>query len=485
MKKITPLLGPALVLALISCSLFRGKPVAYPRGLMFPLEEAASLDYGGRMVGAPVRESDRLYLATDRGLICAIDLAARKTSWEFVALDPLVCAPVLDGDNLAAAGTGGRVYCLDKATGGLRWQKDVPGLAVAWMVSSEGRLVLAGREGPVLALAFQDGAELWRRGLDSPLAAGPVLWTWGRPHVLLFTADRRLECLSLEGRTAFALELKKTPSSEPLLDRNLVFYGGLDRSIQCFDLSARKTRWTVRLAGVTTSPLRIQGSELYLWTSSGALYCLDKSNGNVDWWKSVASRLSFPPAVVGDKIVLSVASPSLVSFDVRTGKETGSFSTGLELLGPALWFEPYLLVNGFDPAANTARLLFLKKQVKVVIKASKQSPQGLSEEINFTAQAAGFFRPQYEFSLTGPSGTEVVQKMSEEDTWSWYPDKEGEYTVKVLVTDEREKAEGEMSYTISAEAAAPVKKAPEAKPPAGKPPVKKKTPRIKKKGGRI
>jgi hypothetical protein len=120
-----------------------------------------------------------------------------------------------------------------------------------------------------------------------------------------------------------------------------------------------------------------------------------------------------------------------------------------------------------------------------VIKASKQSPQGLSEEINFTAQAAGFFRPQYEFSLTGPSGTEVVQKMSEEDTWSWYPDKEGEYTVKVLVTDEREKAEGEMSYTISAEAAAPVKKAPEAKPPAGKPPVKKKTPRIKKKGGRI
>ncbi len=471
MKNIGLILTLTASLALSSCALFTKSAPPYPRGVVFPLSQAAALDYPGEIVGAPAFESGRLYFGTDKGLVCAVDLVHRVASWQFVAFGPLLCTPALSGTIVLAVDVEGRLVALDKSDGHPLWQTEVKHPDLAWMTAVQDRVILSGPSGLLVSLASSDGRELWRTQAPSALVVPPLVRNWGLPHILLFGQDGTVQFLTVEGKPGTRLRLKAPPCAEPLLDHNLIYYGGVDRRAYCFDLSSGKVRWRAGMPGTVTCTPTTFGRYLYLWTSHGALYCMDKSEGDILWWKSVASRLSFPQVVIEDKIIVSFSSPSIMSFDIRTGKESGTFDAGLELCGGPLWFDPALLVNGYDPIAEKGRLLFLQKEVSVDLKASKDSPQGTLDEIIFVAKPAGFFRPKFEFFLTGVEPEELVQKASDQNAWSWYPDKAGDYKVKVRVTDEKEKAEAEMPFTITAE---PAKKEPAAgQPPGAKPPAKK------------
>ncbi len=483
MKKIRSTLAVALSLALSSCALFRGRPAVYPSGVVFPLAAAGSIEFPGAVVGSPVVDGGRLWLGTDTGLVCGVDRAERTVTWQYSAPGPLACAPVLSGETLALLDTEGRLYGLDRSDGRVLWQTEAGEKGLTWLAAAGQALVASGPSGLVVSLSPADGRVAWRFQSPQALVLPPQVRTLGLSSLLLFDEKGSVQSLGLDGRPGSRHALKGVPTSEPLLERNLLFFGTAERRAVCFDLSAGKTRWSVKLPGtVACRPLAF-GSSLFLWTSHGALYSLHKTDGDVGWWTSVASRLAYPPILVEKRILVSFSSPNVMSLEAETGKAAGSFDTGLELSSPPQWVPPTLLVCGLDPATDKGRLLFLVKDVSVSLKASKESPQGPLDEIVFVAKATGFFKPMYEFFLTGNTPEESVQAASDENSWSWFPDKEGEYRIRVLVTDEKEKAEAVIPYTITAAAArkAPAAKADGAKTPAQKPPVKKKPP-IKKKG---
>lgn len=490
MKKACLALALAASLALSSCALFSKKEV-YPAGVQFPLSQAATVDYAGEILGRPVADAARIYWGTNKGLICAVDLAKRASVWQFVSFSPLACPPVLSGEAVVALDAEGGVYALAASDGRLLWHTETKEAGLTWLAAASGRAIAAGPSGLVLALSVSGGRPLWRYQDDPGLALPPVLRATGLAQVLLFGTDASLQFLNLEGQPGTRLHLKVIPSAEPLLDRNWLYFGGTDRKAYGFDLNSGKISWSVKLPGVVTCLPLVFKDDLFLWTSHGALYCMDRTEGDILWWKSVASRLSLPPLVVLDKVVASVSSPKLSTFDLKTGKNIDSFDVGLPLTAAPLWVDPYLVVNGFDSLSGQGKLLFLTKEVSVSLKASKESPQGLSDEIVFVAKAVGFFKPQYEFYLTGTGPEEIAQAASDENNWSWYPDKEGDFKVRVLVTDKKQKAEAQVPYTIkidkakkeaadkAAAAAAAAgtkpadKTAPVKKPPGKKPPIKK------------
>jgi hypothetical protein len=72
----------------------------------------------------------------------------------------------------------------------------------------------------------------------------------------------------------------------------------------------------------------------------------------------------------------------------------------------------------------------------------------VGEEILFIASTIGFFKPNYEFYLKTGEKREVVQKASDEDTWTWYAEAVGSYSVGVNVTDEKQSKEIEIPFVI-------------------------------------
>ncbi|MCK4430328.1 MAG: hypothetical protein KAW19_03405, partial [Candidatus Aminicenantes bacterium] len=78
----------------------------------------------------------------------------------------------------------------------------------------------------------------------------------------------------------------------------------------------------------------------------------------------------------------------------------------------------------------------------------KDSPQEISKEIVFNASATGFYLPRYEFYIKKGKEKEIVKEKSEQNSWAWFPEKEGTYIVGIVVVDEKEKAEAEISFVV-------------------------------------
>lgn len=167
--------------------------------------------------------------------------------------------------------------------------------------------------------------------------------------------------------------------------------------------------------------------------------------------------------VIDDKVVVSSFSPELVCFDIQTGENNGSFDASQEIKSNPAWLAPFLLVNLHDPEDDAGKLVYLKKSVEVILSSSKKSPNKPNEEITFRAKVSGFHLPKYEFFLTRYSiarfhpdillpfqqgDREVVQESSEMNTWAWFPEDEGYYSVGVVVVDEKEKAQAQFPYFI-------------------------------------
>jgi hypothetical protein len=103
----------------------------------------------------------------------------------------------------------------------------------------------------------------------------------------------------------------------------------------------------------------------------------------------------------------------------------------------------------YNAENDKGRILILKKEIKVILSASKESPQALNEDIVFTVKASGFFNPAYEFYLIEGNKKTIVQEKSTQNTWEWFPEKEGTFKIGVVVKDAKEKAEAEIEFKIT------------------------------------
>jgi len=190
------------------------------------------------------------------------------------------------------------------------------------------------------------------------------------------------------------------------------------------------------------------------------------------WWSVIPSRAFYHLMIVNERIVVTSLSSLLMSFDVKTGEKIGEFQGADEMRSNPVWCDPYMLVSRYDSESDQGTLIFFQKLVAVELSPSKSSPQKINEDIVVTAAPSGFYLPEYEFSLTPlfkwplnpyffvllgkEEEKQVVQEKSELNTWEWFPDEEGIYSIGAIVTDEREKAETAIPFLIQKEDAAVV-----------------------------
>jgi hypothetical protein len=72
----------------------------------------------------------------------------------------------------------------------------------------------------------------------------------------------------------------------------------------------------------------------------------------------------------------------------------------------------------------------------------------VGEEVRFSVSVRGFFMPQYEFYLKEGEEEIIVQESSERNSWAWFPEKTGDYVVRVRVFDEKENVSAEIPFSV-------------------------------------
>jgi len=445
MRKILLLMGTLLLLSF--CFQAKIRLLPYPEGIVFPVEQASDIAYEGEIAGEIFQEKEFLFFATWGGDIFCLEGSNRNLQWKIQIGEPLAAPLNLSEEFIFAADQTNTLHCLD-LRGNRRWQKTIES-KITGPAARIGEAVCFGtEEGHLVALNRNDGREIWRYSTGTAIRSNPVAIEGG---IVFGCDDHFLYILDENGSLVSRFEMEDRIGATLGLDGQFLYFGMENGSVISFDLKRGIIRWKVKTRGLLSySPIAVK-NRVYFLTWNNILYCVHRITGSILWWKAIPSRIPFRLLIVEDRIVVSSLSSTLICLDGETGNTLGQAVVGGEMKSNAQWVPPHLLVCVFDKEKGKEKLVVMKKQVKIVLSASLESPQVTNTEILFSAEAIGFHQPRFEFFVVEAEIRRTVQEGSEKSRWAWFPSEPGTYRIGVAVQDERLAAEFEIPFVVEKE----------------------------------
>jgi outer membrane protein assembly factor BamB len=160
---------------------------------------------------------------------------------------------------------------------------------VAAPLQIDGIAYVATADNLLLALEAETGTELWR------FEAGFSIWarpTYHEGTLFIASLDRFLYAIdAADGSEKWATELSGAMSAQPVLnlEDNLVYAASYDREVHALDMDSGAEVWSVQAGDwIWSSPALAEGS-LYFGDSSGNVFAVDASNGDLLWESGVHS----------------------------------------------------------------------------------------------------------------------------------------------------------------------------------------------------
>jgi outer membrane protein assembly factor BamB len=461
MKKLAILC--ALFLVLWSCSLFRKKVPPYPSGLIFPVEEASQIEYQGEINNPMKKRGDHVYISTRAGILYCIEGSSQNILWQVRLAETLLSPPFLGEENIYVFDQNNTLFCLNKE-GKALWERQVGDVITSHITEFGDKVCLGTDSGWFIAIDIIKADRSWAFKAQDAIRSNPVI---ADGKIVFGSDDQNLYILSLRGNLIQKFAIGGKIGETLAMDGEFVYLGSGNREILCINLKKQKRKWKIRTGGELLVPPVFADKRGFFACMDNVLYCLNKKGGEILWWSVIPSRAYYHLMIVGDKIVVTSLSSLLISFDLKTGEKVGEFQSARELRSNPMWCDPHMLVNHYDPETDKGTLISFQKKVAVDLLPSKSSPQKINAEIVVTAAPSGFYLPAYEFSLCPmvklplnpyffvllkkEEEKRVVQEQSEVNTWEWFPEKDGIYSIGVRVIDEREEAEAEIPFLIEKE----------------------------------
>ena len=215
-------------------------------------------------------------------------------------------------------------------------------------------------------ITFNDGI-LYMGSMDGKImAVNPS----ARSQNLSFPADGEWEYL-ITAPSGGGLSCSQTSASvaiygTPAVDEALVFSGGYNGKVYALNASARSqnldfpqmrdNEWfypkTSEVIGAIVGSPVISEDAIYVTSSNGKVYCLDKHFGDKKWESDVlGDKLWSTPCIEGDKVYISTFDGHLYALSAEDGSITWSFAIAYPKIGfvssPAV-YEGTIFAGSFD-----------------------------------------------------------------------------------------------------------------------------------------
>ena len=205
---------------------------------------------------------DRLYLATEIGLVAALRTRDGDQVWQTALGAPTAAAPVLMEDRLVVATIRDTVYAMDREDGRILDRRPVPSRVSAAPAADASTLYLPLRSGHVLALEADGLDERWRAYVEGPVLASPVARRDGT--VFALAGSGAVWSISPDGRPRKLADLGSAAVGGLTVTSNAVLVGLLDGRLVALSIDDGRELWTVTLGDSVVNPPVIQDGFIYV-----------------------------------------------------------------------------------------------------------------------------------------------------------------------------------------------------------------------------
>ena len=254
--------------------------------------------------------------------------------WKFVVADHLderkpqeFASPAVEsgvGDDLALyiGSHAGTFYAIAANRGTVNWKIDL-GSVSSRPVINYGRIYVGTDDGAIVCLDTLDGEEKWRYATRGPVLETPVL-----AGDMVFFSNEADQVYALEESTGkFRWQYKgDTPEEYTLrghagvvVDDGLLFTGFANGTMVALRTNTGSVAWMTSLKGdadrfvdVDGTPV-VSGDTLFVTSSAGGVYALDKATGLVRWRLPVANAGAL--VVDGDHLYVTAAEQGVYALD--------------------------------------------------------------------------------------------------------------------------------------------------------------------------
>ncbi len=357
-------------------------------------------------------------------------------------------------DSRLLAGQGGfclvydnRVVAIDGKTGEIKeLELELAEVPAAISLAAEGRLILLFSK-KIEVRHLETGHSI--REFILPVEAAGLISVSNSEVIAVLTSGQVLRLDLQTGRKIAGPDFKEEITGLQVDSDDKLFLATASGYLVCFDLKKSKILWKLNPANQKINFLLTQGRFLYALTSGGIIYKLNRRGGDILWWQTLPARPSFQP-VIFKKEILVPAGTVLFGFDLKTGQKSSETGLSFEVKTDPVASGNLLLIGTYDYRQDLSLVYALKKEPRIILRPSKESPQPVGQRVVFSVLASGWEKPKYEFYLQRNTGPKVrARKASRHNTWTWLPAEPGEYTISVRVFDGKISKKAWMRYNIT------------------------------------
>ncbi|WP_051329247.1 outer membrane protein assembly factor BamB family protein [Geminicoccus roseus] len=264
-------------------------------------------------------DSGRLFLATTKGIVLALDAASGDEIWRRDLRSPLRGAPAVADGLVLIISADNQSYALDAATGEPVWQHTAPGEIAAILggstpAAAQGIVIVPYSSGEVNALSLQTGIPIWSETVLRP-------------------------------RRTLAIAAISDIDGLPVIDRDRVFIGGTGGEIAAFDLLTGARLYELNVA--TQQSAWPAGEIVYLLSDRGEVVAMLRSTGQIRWVSPLPREREgdtsgdaviewYGPVLVRDRLLVGSSDGMLVSVSPYTGEILGRLDVGAPIRQPPI-----------------------------------------------------------------------------------------------------------------------------------------------------
>jgi outer membrane protein assembly factor BamB len=332
------------------------------------LEVVWRFNADGAVSQTPVSRDGRVFFATDKGHLFAVDMEGKKL-WEReltrgkkddgTPIPEVIDAPLACfGTTVLAASADGTVYAFDTATGEPSWSYDAEGSILGtpnYRHDDDGGgtsvFIVSQDDGVLHSVNGSDGSLIWKtEGVDRCDGSAAV----GANAVVYGSCASALHVFSpVDGSSSFDIEIDgdSQVAGGVALVGDEVFSGSRSGKIIHADAAAGKVIWVNEDSEdeVFTTPA-VNDETVVFSSGDGNVFALDRATGKQKWMFATEGTPT-SPVIARDKVVVA-SDGTLYVLSLADGSTLWSYDVSDEISSPAVFNN--MIVVGSDEGTVTA-----------------------------------------------------------------------------------------------------------------------------------